>query len=151
MAKELYRVNVNCSYTSTGARALSKSDNRKGVAVTLAPNSNIDDATPTVQKGNSGGTGVDKDIYGVLLYIDEGSDRARVCTDGIVRMKTVASATTADCSKGVVLSPTAAVSPAPSNDGKVDVADPQEGNFKIVAVTGNDILVDLGSNPAVVS
>ena len=150
MAKEIYRVNVNCEYVSTGAQLLSKSDNRQGIAVVLDENEDVDNATPTVKKGQSGGA-AEHDIYGVLLYIDEGSDRARVCTDGIVRMKTVASATTADCSKGVVLSPTAAVLPAPSNDGKVDVADPQEGNFKIVAVTGNDILVDLGSNPAVVS
>ena len=145
MAKELYRVNVDCSYTSTGARALSKSDNRKGVAVTLAPNSNIDDATPTVQKGNSGGTGVDKDIYGVLLYIDEGSDRARVCTDGIVRVRATGTPSMSDCSKGVVLSSTA------NSNGLVEVAADEEGNFKIVAVSGNDMLVDLHSNPAVVT
>ena len=130
---------------STGARALSKSDNRKGVAVTLAPNSNIDDATPTVQKGNSGGTGVDKDIYGVLLYIDEGSDRARVCTDGIVRVRATGTPSTSDCSKGVVLSSTA------NSNGLVEVAADEEGNFKIVAVSGNDMLVDLHSNPAVVT
>lgn len=144
MAKELYRVNVNCQYTSTGARGLSSSDNRQGIAVTLAENTDVDNATPTVQKGNSGST-VDGDIYGVLLYIDEGAERARICTDGIVRMKTVAAAAASDCGKGVVLAATA------SNDGKVDVAGDELGNFKIVAVSSTDILVDLQSNVAVVT
>ena len=145
MASELYRVNVNCEYVSTGAQALTKSDNRQGIAVVLDENSDVDNATPTVKKG-ANGSATEKDIYGVLLYIDEGTDRARVCSDGIVRMKATGTIAASDCGKGVILSTDTNASSA----GKVEVAGDEKGNFKIVAVSGTDILVDLGSNVAVI-
>ena len=157
MAKELYRVNVNCQYTSTGARGLSSSDNRQGIAVTLAENTDVDNATPTVQKGNSGST-VDGDIYGVLLYIDEGTERAAVCTNGIVRMKMDATKgatrTIADCRHGVQMTTTA------DSNGLVQVAADEKGNGQIVGVFVNpgpnlpiryDLLVDLAKKPAQVT
>ena len=151
MAKEIYRTVVSCEYVSTGGVALSKSDNRQGVAVVLAPNSNVDDATPKVQKGVTANT----DIYGVLLFLDEGSERAQVCTDGIVRMKmdstAGASATTSMTRRGVIMTDTA------NSNGLVKIADEEKGNGQIVAVFSNislsryDLLVDLGRHPAQVT
>ena len=68
-----------------------------------------------------------------------------MCSDGIVRVRATGTPSMSDCSKGVVLSSTA------NSNGLVEVAADEEGNFKLVAVSGNDMLVDLHSNPAVVT
>lgn len=155
MAKELHRCVVSCTYEAgTTGRGLSKGDNRQSLAVVLAPNSDIDNATPKVQKGTAG----DKDIYGVLLYVDEGSERAAVCTNGIVRMKMDATKgatrTIADCRHGVQMTTTA------DSNGLVQVAADEKGNGQIVGVFVNpgpnlpiryDLLVDLAKKPAQVT
>ena len=152
MAKELYRTVVSCSYVAgTTGQGLSKSDNRQSLAVVLAPNSDIDNATPKVQKGAP----TSKDIYGVLLYIDEGSERAHVCTDGIVRMRMDATLgatrTIADCRHGVQMTDTA------DSNGLVKVSADEKGNGQIVGVFVNPgpnlplrygLLVDLSKKPA---
>lgn len=153
MAKELYRCVTSCTYEAgTSGRGLSKSDNRQGVAVVLAANSDVDNATPKVQKGATG----DSDIYGVLLYLDEGSERAHICTDGIVRMKM-------DATKGATTTTAAAIrhgvqmTTTANSNGLVQAAAAGKGNGQTVAAFSNiglsryDLLVDLGKKPAQVT